>query len=112
MRWRNNTGEAEIQYIGHLKVAEPLAPVASDEAVRITSRNIDIRLPWTLLNVVAPDAFKVLHRRNGLNDTLSDGIMVSSLYRHRSRSVRLWLNSKAGVIILRRPAPYWLMKAL
>lgn len=93
VRWRNNTGEAEIQYIGHLKVAEPLAPVASDEAVRITGRNIDIRLPWTLLNVVAPDAFKVLHRRNGLNDTLSDGIRISSLYRQQLQqtpSRNLW----------------------
>ena len=93
VRWRNNTGEAEIQYIGHLKVAEPLAPVASDEAVRITGRNIDIRLPWTLLNVVAPDAFKVLHRRNGLNDTISDGIRISSLYRQQLQqtpSRNLW----------------------
>lgn len=83
VRWRNNTGEAEIQYIGHLGMREPLAPLMSDHAVQKDGQDLRIRLPWTLLNVVAPDAHKVLHRRPGTNDTITDGIRVSSLYRQQ-----------------------------
>lgn len=83
VRWRNNTGEAEIQYIGHLRMREPLAPLMSDHAVQKDGQDLRIRLPWTLLNVVAPDAHKVLHRRAGGNDTITDGIKVSSLYRQQ-----------------------------
>lgn len=93
VRWRNNTGEAEIQYIGHMRVREPLAPLMSDHAVEHNGRDLRIRLPWTLLNVVAPDAHKVLHRLGSTRDTLTDGIKVSSLYRQQlqvSPSRYLW----------------------
>lgn len=83
VRWRNNTGEAEIQYIGHLKMREPLAPQMSDHAVEKDGRDLRIRLPWSLLNVVAPDAHKVLHWRLGSQDTITDGIKVSTLYRQQ-----------------------------
>ncbi|MFN3530745.1 MAG: hypothetical protein ACK417_12545 [Bacteroidia bacterium] len=56
VRWRNNTGEAEIQYIGHLRLKEPLSPLMSDHAVVVEGRELRLRLPWTLINVVAPDA--------------------------------------------------------
>lgn len=86
VRWRNNTGEAEIQYIGHLLVKEPLSPLQSHDAVLINSRNIQIRLPWTLLNFVSPDAHKLLHHTSSGTDTISDGIRLSSLYRNQLQS--------------------------
>lgn len=86
VRWRNNTGEAEIQYIGHLNVKQPLAPLQSHDAVVFNGRDIQIRLPWTLLQFISPDAHKVLHHVPGRTDTISDGIRISSLYRNQLQS--------------------------
>ena len=83
VRWKNNSGTADVQYIGHLKVNRDFQPGSSQDAVTISSNQIDIRLPWSLINVVDPSQMIVLHDQKSTRereDSVSDGIAVSVSY--------------------------------
>lgn len=83
VRWKNNANDEEVQFIGSLKVNRLNLPPSSMDAVTITSEYIDIRLPWTLINVLDPSMFRVIHDDRGTavkEDMISDGIAVTVFY--------------------------------
>ena len=58
-------------------------PVYSNDAVVITSSYIDVKLPWTLINVVDPSTFTVMNdyrMTTGRELAVSDGVAVSVFY--------------------------------
>lgn len=86
VKWKNNEPYNEVQYIGDLNVNYGFQPVNSDDAVIITEDSIDIRIPWTLLNVVDPSQMRVFNdKRNTLlpEDTISDGFAVAIQYQKK-----------------------------
>jgi len=85
VRLRNNNGDQEIQYSGRLKSNRADLPPSSKDGVIFDGSNIHIRLPWSLINVVDPSVFRVIHDDRtvaGREDTLSDGLRLSILYRN------------------------------
>jgi hypothetical protein len=81
VRWRNNTAAEEVQYVGSLQVNRLGLPPSSKDAVTITDRRIQIRLPWMLLNFTDPGTLRVLHddrstpqREVRVTDGISAGI--------------------------------------
>lgn len=84
VRLRNNNGNQEIQYSGRLQANRADLPASSRDGVIFSDTIISLRIPWSLLNVVDPSTFRVIHEyRNivGREDTLSDGLKVSLKYR-------------------------------
>lgn len=90
VRWKNNQGEQEVQYIGILNVNRLNLPLASTDAVIISDKSIEIRLPWTLLQFTDPSTKTVMNDdRSTLNVTetaISDGIAVTAFYKGQSFS--------------------------
>lgn len=87
VRWKNNDAENEVQYIGSMQVNRLNLPQSSKDAVRLYDDRIEIRLPWTLLNVVDPSRAQVMHYERNVNmrQTLTtDGIHLSVFYRGES----------------------------
>jgi len=86
VRLRNNNGNQEIQYSGRLQANRADLPPSSRDGVVFGDSLIQLRLPWSLLNIVDPSQFRVIHEyRNipGREDTLSDGLQLSILYRNQ-----------------------------
>ncbi len=86
VRLRNNNGNQEIQYSGRLQANRSDLPPSSRDGVIFSDSLIQLRLPWSLLNMVDPSQFRVIHEyRNlpGREDTLSDGLKLSVLYRNQ-----------------------------
>jgi len=84
VRWKNNSPEREVQFIGKMRVNRLDLPKTSLDAVRITDQTIQIRLPWTLLNMSDPSRGRVIHfqRDTDMQQTLeTDGVHVSVYYR-------------------------------
>jgi hypothetical protein len=87
LRWRNNVGALDIQYIGDMQTRYRSIAPSSRDAVVISENLIDIRLPWSLLHYVDPSMRRVIHDDRATaerEDTISDGIAVS-VYYHGSR---------------------------
>lgn len=83
VRWKNNSGPSDVQYIGNLQVNHGFQNASSKDAVTIYDDKIAIRLPWTLINCVAPNALKMLHDNKATTqreDTVSDGINMGVYY--------------------------------
>ncbi|MCH8494475.1 MAG: T9SS type A sorting domain-containing protein [Balneolales bacterium] len=83
VRWKNNQAEKEVQYIGQMKVNRLGLPQSSTDAVRLFDDKIEIRLPWTLLNIVDPSRAQVMHYDRGIdmrNTITSDGVHVGVYY--------------------------------
>lgn len=99
VRWKNNFGEQEVQYIGILGVNRLNMPFASNDAVIISDKSIEIRLPWTLLQFTDPSTKTVMNDDRGTTDltetTISDGIAINALYKDQIFSPNsrfLWEN--------------------
>ncbi len=60
VRWKNNTGIHDIQYVGDLKVNYEYMQSSTMDAVIIGEDSIRIRIPWTLLSVIDPTRRLVL----------------------------------------------------
>lgn len=87
VRWRNNTFDKEVQYIGQLRVNRLDLPQSSMDAVRLKDDHIEIRLPWLLLNFTDPSRAQVLHddRSTPERETrFSDGINFGIFYKNQS----------------------------
>lgn len=117
VRWKNNSGNADVQFIGHLKVNREFQPSTSMDAVTIYSNKIDIRLPWSLINVVDPSQMIVLHddRTTAIHeDSISDGIAVSILYKdHLYNSTSRFVWDKWTTVTDAKEVlktSYWVMK--
>ncbi|MPL92728.1 hypothetical protein SDC9_38841 [bioreactor metagenome] len=83
VRWKNNSGYSAVQYVGSLQVNYSFQNPSSKDAITIYDDKIAIRLPWSLLNVVAPDQLKVLNDNRltpATEDTVTDGINIAVWY--------------------------------
>ncbi|MGM0531293.1 MAG: Ig-like domain-containing protein [Bacteroidota bacterium] len=89
VRWKNNLGTLDVQYIGDMNTRMGNQPASSKDAVMISDNQVEIRLPWTLLQFVDPSTMKVIHDDRSTSvteDTTSDGIAISVFY-HNSQMV-------------------------
>lgn len=83
VRWKNNDPEKEIQYIGSMRVNRLNMPKTTMDAVTLTDTSIEIKLPWTLLNIVDPSRASVMNDDKSTTATEikeSDGINVGIFY--------------------------------
>lgn len=83
VRWKNNAGPTDVQYIGSLQLNHATQAPNSKDAVTIYDDKIKIRIPWTLINVIAPSELKVFHDDRSTPETeemITDGIAVSVSY--------------------------------
>ncbi len=85
VRWKNNSGDTDIQYIGNLQVNYDFQNPSSKDAVTISADKIHIKLPWSLLNVVAPNRLAVLHSYPDSlkQDTITDGFNIGLFYHNQ-----------------------------
>jgi hypothetical protein len=86
VKWKNNDKDQEVQYIGSLKVNKLNLPPTSLDAITITDKSIEIKLPWTLLNIVDPSTHLVMHddRSTPQRETMeTDGIAVELYYKNK-----------------------------
>jgi hypothetical protein len=84
VRWKNNDGQSEVQYIGNLKVNKYFLPKSSRDGVRIFPGYIQVRLPWSLINFVDPSSRRVMHDDRSTwptEDAVSDGIHATVFYK-------------------------------
>lgn len=82
VRWKNNNTDNEVQFIGNLGVNRLNLPLKSTDAVIHRQEELEIRLPWTLLQFIDPSEMKVMHDDRSTTvkeDTLSDGIAIDIL---------------------------------
>lgn len=83
VRWKNNIGTLDVQYIGKMNTRIGNQPASSKDAVMISDKQLEIRLPWTLLHFVDPSTMNVIHddrTTSVTEDTISDGIAISVFY--------------------------------
>lgn len=83
VRIRNNSTHSSVQYIGNLNVKYGFQPTFSTDGVIISDNKIKIKLPWSYINVVAPDQMKVFNDNKATTtkeDTVSDGFNISIQY--------------------------------
>ncbi len=86
VRIRNNYSNSDIQYIGNLQLNYDFQPGSSKDGVVIYEDRIKIKVPWSYLNVVAPNQMKVLHDYRSTpetEDTISDGFAISVNYKNQ-----------------------------
>ncbi len=84
VRWKNNEDENYVQYIGSMQVNRLNLPTSSLDAVRINGTNIEVRLPWTLINVVDPSTHRVMNDDRSTSETElaeTDGVSMSFFYK-------------------------------
>lgn len=84
VRLRNNNGPQEIQYVGRLQANRHDLPPSSKDGVIFYPDKIELRIPWSLLNIVDPSQLRVFHDDRATptaEDTLSDGLRLSVSYR-------------------------------
>ena len=98
VRWKNNQFENEVQYIGSMRVNRLDLPKSSLDAVRLYDQKIEIRLPWTLLNVIDPSRAEVIHDDRNTPSTetrFSDGLSIAVSYNDffiETTERHMWLN--------------------
>jgi len=84
VRWRINTFEQDVHFIGNLQVNYWFLPAQSHDAVTYHQDHIHVRLPWSLLHFVDPSEYVVFHDDRDTpqyEDTISDGVSVSVFYK-------------------------------
>ncbi len=118
VRWKNNFGVQEVQYIGILGVNRLNLPLASTDAVIISDKSVEIRLPWTLLQFTDPSTKTVMNDERSTTDitetAISDGIAATVFYKGQvfSPGTRfLWENWNHALNITEYPKQsYWIVK--
>jgi len=86
VRWKNNSGNFDVQFIGDLNMNRSFQPVSSKDAVTIFEDKIRVRIPWSLLQVVDPSQMRVFHDDKSTLEPetrVSDGIAVSIQYKDK-----------------------------
>jgi len=84
VRWKNNSGNSDVQFIGDLNMNRSFQPVSSKDAVTIFEDKIKVRIPWSLLQVVDPSQMRVFHDDKTTPEPetrVSDGIAISIRYK-------------------------------
>lgn len=119
VRWKNNYNHSDVQYIGKLQVNYGFQNPSSKDAVTIFEDKLEIKIPWSLLNVVAPDKRKVLHDNKNTpeaEDTISDGFNIAVYYNSEwfvtdQRFVwDTWYNIDKETLNENKKNSYWVMK--
>ena len=87
VKWKTSYHYNITQYIGKLSISDSDDPYEFLNAVTIFNDSLEIRLPWTLINITAPTVSRAMHYVSHLEgknlvieqrDTLSDGIAVTA----------------------------------
>jgi len=84
VRWKNNNGDEDVQFIGNLKVNHSFFPENSEDAVTVFNDHLEIKIPWSLLQFVAPSEMIVFNDDRNTpqpESTTSDGIKFSVFYK-------------------------------
>lgn len=119
VRWKNNSGHSDIQYVGNLKQNYGFQPPSSKDAITIYDDKIHIRLPWSLINVVDPSQMIVFDDDRTTpqkEEVLSDGFAISikykdQIYKTESRySWEKWNYIKKDNLIEEPKVSYYVMK--
>lgn len=118
VRIKNNSSESDVQYTGNLQVNHDFQPPSSKDAVMIYDDKIHIRIPWSYLNVVAPDQKKVLNDDRNTpekEDVISDGFAISVNYENQwynTNSRYQWTNwtNVVNNTVERLKTSYYVMK--
>jgi hypothetical protein len=90
-RWKNNSGNNQVQFVGNLKVRNGFLPANSMDAITLYDDSVDIRLPWSLLHFTDPSRLTVFNDNRATTapeDTTSDGIQITAFY-HNQRTAPL-----------------------
>ncbi|MCJ7717791.1 MAG: Ig-like domain-containing protein, partial [Anaerolineales bacterium] len=104
VRWKTNYTYDITQYIGKMNISDSDAPYQFLNAVTVFNDSLEIRIPWTLLNITAPTVRRAMHYvsyHDGSEivmvqeDTLTSGIAVTvaennKLYRSTRYSWDFW----------------------
>ena len=69
IRWKNNAGESAYQEIGMLRTVMGSSPETSMDAVWIDGTTINLRIPWSLLQVTDPSLSHVMDDNRSNNDS-------------------------------------------
>ena len=118
VRWKNNSGYSDVQFIGELKLNKSFQPATSMDAVTIFDSKIELRIPWTLLNIVDPSKFWVLHDDKVYPHKevrISDGVSFNvnyknEVYAHDSRfKWPGWYAIFPGDVEEKFKTSYWVM---
>jgi len=86
VRIKNNYSHSDVQYIGNMKVNYDFQLPSSMDGVIISESNIKIKLPWSYINVVAPNKMRILHddkNTYGREDSISDGFNFAVNYKNQ-----------------------------
>ncbi len=86
VRWKNNAGDQDVQYIGNLTLNKSFQPKSSKDAVTIYDKKIHVRLPWSLLHVVDPSQKRVFHddkETREFETQVTDGFALSIHYKNK-----------------------------
>jgi len=119
VRWKNNSGHSDVQYIGNLKVNYDFQRESSRDGVIIGEDKIRIKIPWSLLNVVAPDKLKVFNDNRNTpikEDTVTDGFNIGIYYKEKWYKTEkrykwdLWNKIEDSTIYERFKTSYYIMK--
>ena len=119
VRWKNNYSHSDVQYIGSLQLNYGFQNPSSKDAVTLFDDKIKVKIPWSLLNVVAPDQLKVLHDDKNTplpEDTISDGFHISVYYKSQWFDTEqrfvwdTWNTIDDETLYETKKASYWVMK--
>jgi len=119
VRWKNNYTHSDVQYIGSLKLNYGFQNPSSKDAVTLYEDRIAIKIPWSLLNVVAPDKRKVLHDDKSTpqtEDTISDGFRIAAYYQSHWYDTEqrfvwdTWDKIEDTTLKETKKTSYWVMK--
>ncbi len=86
VRWKNNSGHSDVQYIGSLQVNYSFQNASSKDGLTIYDDKLRIRIPYSLLNIVEPNQLKVLHDYRATpetEDTVTTGINIGIYYNNQ-----------------------------
>ncbi len=94
VRWKNNNGDEDVQYIGNMKVNQSFFPASSEDAITVYNDSITIRIPWSLIQFVDPSEFVVFDDNRSTPEPesrTSDGISFSIFYKDFSTETSRFL---------------------
>jgi len=121
VRWKNNAGYMDVQYVGELKLNKSIQPASSLDAVTIFENKIEIRIPWSYINIVDPSKPWVFDAHDDDPDgkyreyKLTDGVIFSTWYKNEfySHDTRFTWKPWAAVPVKdvqeTTKASYWVM---
>ncbi len=119
VRVKNNYFYSDVQYIGDLQVNFSFQNPSSKDAVTIYDDKIKIKIPWSYLNVIAPNKMLVLHDNKNTSareNTTSEGFNIAVLYNDNWYSTEnrfkwnTWSSIKDSSITERLKTSYYVMQ--